>query len=296
VKPLRRLHLVLAVLAVAVLSAACGGDSEGDSTVVASIADRELTQGELDDLLPDGDNTVPERVATIVESWLTTQAVEFEIADRGYPVTDEDRELAAEVVAANGGARNDTEIEQLEDAIAISYAVGRWTEVAIEEVGDPELPGYLCSNHLLVETEEEANAALQRVIDGEPFADLAIELSTGPSGPSGGDLGCAVEGSFVPEFEAAAYAASAGDIVGPVETSFGWHLIEVESVGPATEANHPDADPVELAQIGAIARDNQFNVLIGELEADATANYGAGATVDPSIGTLTDDTLIITPA
>ena len=118
-KPLRRLHLVLAVLAVAVLSAACGGDSEGDSTVVASIADRELTQGELDDLLPDGDNTVPERVATIVESWLTTQAVEFEIADRGYPVTDEDRELAAEVVAANGGARNDTEIEQLEDAIAI---------------------------------------------------------------------------------------------------------------------------------------------------------------------------------
>ena len=164
--------------------------------VVASIADRELTQGELDDLLPDGDNTVPERVATIVESWLTTQAVEFEIADRGYPVTDEDRELAAEVVAANGGARNDTEIEQLEDAIAISYAVGRWTEVAIEEVGDPELPGYLCSNHLLVETEEEANAALQRVIDGEPFADLASELSTGPSGPSGGDLGCAVEGSF----------------------------------------------------------------------------------------------------
>ena len=61
----------------------------------------------------------------------------------------------------------------VEQAIAISYAVGRWTEVAVEEAGDPELPGYLCSNHILVETEEEANAALLRFIDGETFADLA---------------------------------------------------------------------------------------------------------------------------
>ena len=184
----------------------------------------------------------------------------------------------------------------VEDAIAVSYAVGRWTEVEIEAAGDPELPGYLCSNHLLVETEEEANDALLRIIDGEPFADLAIELSTGPSGPNGGDLGCAVEGSFVPEFEAAAYAAGNGDIVGPVETSFGWHLIEVETVGPATEENHPDADPVELAQIAAVARNNQFDSLIGDLEAEAAVNQREGATVDASVGTLADDSLTVTPA
>ena len=157
------------MLAVALLAAACGGDSERDGTVVASIADRELTRAELDDLLPDGDNTVPERVATIVESWLTTQAVEFEIADRGYPVTDEDRELAAEVVEANGGNRNDTETAQLEDAIAVSYAVGRWTEVEIEAAGDPELPGYLCSNHLLVETE---------FVVSETLADIRIQIDS----------------------------------------------------------------------------------------------------------------------
>ena len=295
--PLRHLRSFAAVLAVALLAAACGGDSgTSDTTVVASIADRELTRSQLDDLLPDGDNTVPERVAGIVESWLTAQAVEFEIAERGYPVTDEDRELAADVVENNGSLRNDTETEQLEAAIAISYAVGRWTEVAVEEAGDPELPGYLCSNHILVETEEEANAALLRFIDGETFADLAIELSTGPSGPSGGDLGCAVEGAFVPEFEAAAYAGSSGDVVGPVETSFGWHLIEIESVGPADAETHPDADPAQLAQIAAAARESQFDTVVFDLEQQAAMNYRADATVDPSIGTLADDTLEITPA
>jgi peptidyl-prolyl cis-trans isomerase C len=297
VKPHRRPRLLLAVLAVASLAAACGGDAERDGTVIATIGDRELTQGELDDLLPDGENTVSSRVASIVESWLTAQAVELEIADRGFPVTDDDRDLATDVVGSRGNTRNDTDEEQLINAVAISYAVGRWTDVAVVDAGDPELPNYLCSNHLLVETEEEAQAALQRFIDdGEAFADLAIELSTGPSGPSGGDLGCAVEGAFVPEFEEAAYAASAGDVVGPVETDFGWHLIEVESVGPADADTHPDADPVELAQIAAAARESQIDTLIFDLEQQAAANHGGDATVDASIGTLDGEGLEITPA
>ena len=206
----------------------------------------------------------------------------------------EDRELAESLVDGNNTTRNDTEADLLINALSISYAAGRWSEDAVATAGEPELPNYLCSNHLLVETEEDAADALQRFIDGEAFADLAIELSTGPSGPSGGDLGCAVEGAFVPEFEAAAYEASSGDVVGPVETEFGWHLIEVESVGPASEENHPDADPVELAQIAAAARESQIDVLIFDLEIEAGANHRPGATVDASIGTLADESLDIT--
>ena len=154
-----------------------------------------------------------------------------------------------------------------------SYTVGRWTDAEAANLDEPDPPNYLCSNHLLVATEEEAQAALERFEAGEAFADLAIELSTGPSGPSGGDLGCAVEGQFVPEFEEAAYAGAAGDVVGPVETTFGWHLIEIESVGPATVDNHPDADPAALAQIALDMQNGMVNLLILDLEGTAAANF-----------------------
>ena len=176
-----------------------------------------------------------------------------------------------------------------------SYTVGRWTDAEAANLTEPDPPNYLCSNHLLVATEEEAQAALERFEAGEAFADLAIELSTGPSGPSGGDLGCAVEGQFVPEFEEAAYAGAAGDVVGPVETTFGWHLIEIESVGPATVDNHPDADPAVLAQIALDMQRGMVNLMILDLEGTAAANFRDQANVDPVIGTLADDSLEVIP-
>jgi peptidyl-prolyl cis-trans isomerase C len=68
---------------------------------------------------------------------------------------------------------------------------------------------------------------VQRLADGEDFAELAVELSTGPSGPSGGDLGCSDPNGFVDEFRDAVVAATEGEVAGPVETQFGWHVILV---------------------------------------------------------------------
>lgn len=86
----------------------------------------------------------------------------------------------------------------------------------------------VCARHILVETEEEADAALARA-ETEDFGDLAIELSTGPSGPSGGDLGCNSPAGYVPEFANATMEAEIEIPFGPVETQFGWHVILVES-------------------------------------------------------------------
>ncbi len=296
---LRFRPLAAVLVALTVFAAACGGDDDAviagadADTVIASLADRELTAGMLDDLLPDGSNTVPSRIATVVESWLVANALELELAERGFLITDEDRELAVAAVGEREG--NDTEIQILIDTVAISYTVGRWTDAEAANLDEPDPPNYLCSNHLLVVTEEEAQAALERFEAGEAFADLAIELSTGPSGPSGGDLGCAVEGQFVPEFEEAAYAGAAGDVVGPVETTFGWHLIEIESVGPATVDNHPDADPAVLAQIALDMQRGMVNLMILDLEGTAAANFRDQATVDPVIGTLADNSLEVIP-
>jgi peptidyl-prolyl cis-trans isomerase C len=84
------------------------------------------------------------------------------------------------------------------------------------------------ARHILVETEEEANAVMARLQTGEDFADLAVELSQDPgSGAEGGDLGFVPRGRFVPEFDEIVFTAPVGEVNDPVQTQFGWHIIEV---------------------------------------------------------------------
>ena len=298
-----RSRMSIAVFAVAVLSAACAEESsvtagspvDTEETIAATISDRELSHETLAELLPDGANTVPSRVANVVQTWLVTQALELELIDQGYAPTADDEAQAAEFLAT-GEVRTDAEGDQLLQAFTLSFVLERWTDDRIDTLDDPELPNYLCSNHLLVETEQEAIDALARFEAGEAFADLAIELSTGPTGPSGGDLGCAIEGSFVPEFEAAANEGEPGDVVGPVETQFGWHLIEIESTGLAIAENHPTADEAELALIFDQARSFQIDQLVVDLEIEAAVNYRDSATIDPAVGTFDGDGLQVVPA
>jgi peptidyl-prolyl cis-trans isomerase C len=79
--------------------------------------------------------------------------------------------------------------------------------------------------HILVDTREEAEAVVARLEGGADFAETAKEISTGPSGPNGGDLGWFGIGMMVPEFETAVIALEVGQISEPVQTQFGWHVI-----------------------------------------------------------------------
>jgi peptidyl-prolyl cis-trans isomerase D len=84
------------------------------------------------------------------------------------------------------------------------------------------------ARHILVATEEEANAIIERLNDDEDFGTLAAELSldTG-SGANGGDLGWFGKGAMVPPFEEAAYSLEVGETSEPVQSDFGWHIIQV---------------------------------------------------------------------
>ena len=81
------------------------------------------------------------------------------------------------------------------------------------------------ASHILVENEDEAKAIQADLENGADFAETAKEKSTGPSGPSGGELGWFGEGSMVPEFQAAVMELETGQISAPVKTQFGWHII-----------------------------------------------------------------------
>jgi peptidyl-prolyl cis-trans isomerase C len=80
--------------------------------------------------------------------------------------------------------------------------------------------------HILVKSESEAKAVLERLKKGEKFATVAKQVSRCPSGKHGGDLGTFTRGKMVKEFETAAFALNKGEVSGVVKTQFGCHVIK----------------------------------------------------------------------
>lgn len=84
------------------------------------------------------------------------------------------------------------------------------------------------ASHILMDTESEAIDVINMLNSGDDFAELAKNKSTGPSGPSGGDLGWFKRGQMVPPFEKAAFSLNKNEITQrPVQTQFGWHVIKI---------------------------------------------------------------------
>ena len=102
--------------------------------------------------------------------------------------------------------------------------------------------------HILVATQEEADAIKTELAGGADFAELAKAKSTDTgSGANGGDLGWFGLGMMVKPFEDAVVGAKVGDVTGPVQTDFGYHLILVKETRVAEK---PTLDQLrdELAQ------------------------------------------------
>ncbi|HDQ71987.1 MAG TPA: hypothetical protein ENN19_07810 [Chloroflexi bacterium] len=121
-------------------------------------------------------------------------------------------------------AQNNLTEETVRELIAENLLMER----LVEKHSGAEATEQVHASHILVETEETAQEVLDKLAEGETFANLAAEYSTDPSNKdNGGDLGWFPSGAMVPEFEDVAFSLEPGEISGAVETSFGYHVILV---------------------------------------------------------------------
>ena len=159
----------------------------------------------------------------ILQDMITVRLVADEARKQGYDKESQVRRAVSQI-----------EDQILQQELMSRYVKDNMTDDAVKARYDQFLKenpplDEVRARHILVETEEQARAVIVRVGKGEDFGRLARELSTGPSGKVGGDLGYFTREKMVPEFSAAAFGLRPGDVTkSPVKTQFGWHVIKVE--------------------------------------------------------------------
>lgn len=132
--------------------------------------------------------------------------------------------------------------------------------------------------HILVKTEDEAKAIKAELDKGADFDTLAKDKSTGPSGPNAGDLGWFSAGMMVKPFEDAVMTMKLGEVSGPVETEFGWHIIKLKELRDAAVPSLDDSK----AEISGDLRQKAVEARVKEItDAAKVAKMTDG--IDPAV-------------
>jgi peptidyl-prolyl cis-trans isomerase C len=140
------------------------------------------------------------------------------------------------------------------------------------------------ARHILLKEESEAKAVIDELRKGADFAELAKEKSIGPSAQKGGDLGYFGPDAMVPEFYQAANALKTGAFTEqPVQTQFGWHVIQVED---RRKAEPPPFEEVSDQLRADLMRDARAVYIEGLRENAAIERFDEAA--PPAPGTETE--------
>lgn len=118
------------------------------------------------------------------------------------------------------------------------------------------------ASHILMAEEDAIMDVLAKIRAGEiTFEEAAKEYSTCPSGAQGGSLGTFGRGRMVKEFDQAVFEGPIGEVFGPVQTGFGFHLILTSEMIPASTAPYDEVKDEILKQVTYEKQNQRYNVV-----------------------------------
>jgi len=258
----------------AVLSGPALAEGETADTVVASVNGTQVTLGQMiamKESLPAEYQSLPDDVLfkgiydQLVQQEVLAQSVK-DLGPRALATLENDKRGYVSGLAIQGIVKEAVTDEALQKAYDDRFK-------------DAKPQTEYSAAHILVATEEEANALKAELAGGADFAELAKAKSTDTgSGANGGDLGWFGLGMMVKPFEDAVVGAKVGEVTGPVKTDFGYHLILVKETRVAEK---PTLDQLrdELAQQ---VENAAITAKIDELTKAATVTR-EGEKLDPAI-------------
>lgn len=269
--PMLKTSILAALLAAAPLAVLA--QDKGADTVVATVDGTPITLGEM-----------------IVMKQAAAQDPQMaEMGDAALYEIMLDQLIQQTAVAAAGqesaGVRAQLEIQRRNTLAAAAIAA-----VAKAQPTDPELQAAYdglfaqaepmteySAAHILVDSEEKAREIKVELDGGADFGTLAEQNSTGPSGPNKGDLGWFSADQMVAPFADAVKAMEKGQISDPVQTEFGWHVIQLN------DTRMRDVPPLEQVrdQIGQMVLRDKVQAEIQRLTSAATVEKTEG--IDPAL-------------
>lgn len=261
------------VMATAVVSPALA-EGESAETVVATVNGTQITLGQmiaLRESLPPQYQSLPEDV---LFKGIMDQLVQQEVLRQS--VTELSARDRAMLENDTRGYVSGVAIQAIVEAAVTDEALQAAYDARFQ--GQPQATEYNAA-HILVETEEEANALKDQLAGGADFATLAKENSIDPgSGSRGGDLGWFGVGMMVKPFEDAVLGATVGEVAGPIQTDFGWHLVLVKET---RLMDHPTIDDIR-DDLAAEIENAAIEAKISELQSSAAITR-EGEAIDPAI-------------
>ena len=236
---------------------AFAGCAKEDQAVV-TVNGEKITKGQLDSRL-EGQAGKPTLQQMVDQALVLQYANQNHIAVTDSEIATQLQQLESrfppgqfDTILKNQGLTMDDARTIVKVQLIVKKAVDKNITVTPAQIGDFynrnkslfSTPEQVRARHILVKTKAEADSIESQLHSGANFAVLAQKYSvdTGTK-DKGGDLGFFGQTQMVGPFASKAFSMQPGQISQPVQTQFGWHIIQVEDKRPAHVSSLAEATP-----------------------------------------------------
>jgi peptidyl-prolyl cis-trans isomerase C len=236
------------------------------TTVVATVGGQQITEADLAFAAEDLGQDLQQIPQDQVRAVLLTQMIDLKLmAEAGHAANLEQSDLYKERLSylQDRALRRAFTKQAVSDAITADAIKAEYNK----EVAAMPNVDEVHARHILVSTQDDAKAIKAQLDGGADFATLAKQKSIEPGAKdSGGDLGYFTQDKMVKPFADAAFALKVGQVSDPIQTQFGWHIIQVLDRRPAPKPTLQDM----TQQIGQQLYVAKYRALFDDLRAKAT--------------------------